>query len=67
MLSLHKKITSVIIMATTEKYTTVIELNSEQAKREFDRLKKEMESCLKLESRCFLAFFMQEMLKMIVK
>lgn len=54
-------------MATTEKYTTVIELNSEQAKREFDRLKKEMESCLKLESRCFLAFFMQEMLKMIVK
>ncbi|MCR4959646.1 MAG: phage tail tape measure protein [Prevotella sp.] len=30
-------------MANTERYTTVIELNSEQAKRELDRLKKEID------------------------
>ena len=31
-------------MATTEKYTTVIELNSEQAKRNLDELRKKVES-----------------------
>lgn len=31
-------------MATTEKYTTVIELNSEQAKRQLDELRKKVES-----------------------
>ena len=31
-------------MATTEKYTTVIELNSEQAKRQLDELKRKVES-----------------------
>ena len=30
-------------MATTERYTTVIELNSEQAKRNLDALRKEVE------------------------
>ena len=31
-------------MATTERYTTVIELNSEQAKRNLDELRKKVES-----------------------
>ena len=31
-------------MATTEKYTTVIELNAEQAKRNLDELRKKVES-----------------------
>ena len=31
-------------MATTEKYTTVIELNSEQAKRNLDELRRKVES-----------------------
>ena len=31
-------------MATTEKYTTVIELNSEQAKRSLDELRRKVES-----------------------
>ena len=31
-------------MATTERYTTVIELNSEQAKRNLDELRKQVES-----------------------
>ena len=44
-LSLQKtKLAPVSIMATTEKYTTVIELNSEQAKRSLDELRKKVES-----------------------
>lgn len=44
MLTLQKKLAPVIIMATTEKYTTVIELNSEQAKRNLDELRRKVES-----------------------
>ena len=39
-----KKIAPFLIMATTEKYTTVIELNSEQAKRNLDELRRKVES-----------------------
>lgn len=35
---------STFFMATTEKYTTVIELNSEQAKQQLDELRKKVES-----------------------
>lgn len=31
-------------MSTTEKYTTIIELNSEQAKRNLDELRRKVES-----------------------
>lgn len=41
---MQKKLAPVTIMATTEKYTTVIELNSEQAKRNLDELRKKVES-----------------------
>lgn len=41
---MQKKLAPVIVMATTEKYTTVIELNSEQAKRNLDELRKKVES-----------------------
>ena len=37
------KVSTRFIMATTEKYTTVIELNSEQAKRELDELRRKVE------------------------
>lgn len=39
-----EKLAPVSIMATTEKYTTVIELNSEQAKRNLDELRRKVES-----------------------
>lgn len=41
---MQKKLAPVIVMATTEKYTTVIELNSEQAKRNLDELRRKVES-----------------------
>lgn len=39
-----EKLAPVSNMATTEKYTTVIELNSEQAKRNLDELRRKVES-----------------------
>lgn len=42
-------------MATTEKYTTVIELNSEQAKRQLDELKRKMESWKQLKDEAIKA------------
>ena len=38
------KVSTHLIMVTTEKYTTVIELNSEQAKRNLDELRRKVES-----------------------
>ena len=40
----QNKVITRFFMATTEKYTTVIELNSEQAKRNLDELRKKVES-----------------------
>ena len=40
----QNKVSTHCIMATTEKYTTVIELNSEQAKRNLDELRRKVES-----------------------
>ena len=37
----QNKVITRFFMATTEKYTTVIELNSEQAKRNLDELRKD--------------------------
>ena len=56
-------------MATTEKYTTVIELNSEQAKRQLDELKRKVESWKQLkdeaieakESKSFVAQINREL------
>jgi DNA repair exonuclease SbcCD ATPase subunit len=56
-------------MATTERYTTVIELNSEQAKRQLDELRKKVESWKKLkdetikanESKSFVAQINREL------
>ena len=42
-------------MATTEKYTTVIELNSEQAKRQLDELKRKVESWKQLKDEAIKA------------
>ena len=41
---MHKTKLSPVFMATTEKYITVVELNSEQAKRNLDELRKKVES-----------------------
>lgn len=56
-------------MATTERYTTVIELNSEQAKRQLDELKRKVESWKQLkddaikakESKSFVAQINREL------
>ena len=42
-------------MATTERYTTVIELNSEQAKRDLDELKRKVESWRQLKDEAIKA------------
>ena len=45
MLTLQRiKVSTRSIMSTTEKYTTVIELNSEQAKHQLDELRKQVAS-----------------------
>ena len=41
---MQEKLAPATIMATTEKYTTIIELNSEQAKRNLDELRRKVES-----------------------
>lgn len=50
-----EKLAPVTIMATTEKYTTVIELNSEQAKRQLDELKRKVESWKQLKDEAIKA------------